>query len=121
MRKEMISVLVVIALTTAPLRAGDIQVSTTTVSKQPAEFLENVSAATQIPGEELKPLDHPGLGTMEILVLTVLHKKAGVSLSQLLEQRKKGVRLSQLIRQENQDEREIYTEAWRLRKQIDGK
>ena len=121
MKREMIMALAGLLLTTTPLQAGDIQVSTTTVSKQPAEFLEKVSAAAQIPGDELKPLDRPGLGTMEILVLAVLHKKSGVSLSQLMEQRKKGVRLSQLIAQENQDEREIYSEAWQLRKQIDGK
>ena len=102
-------------------KADEVRVSTTTAVMQQAEFLRGLSAAAKIPLDELKPLNKPGLGRIEVLVLALLHKKTGADLAGLLEQRKKKVRLSRLINLENQDERGIYQEAWALRKQIEGK
>jgi len=112
---------ILLLLFSGAARAGEIQISTTTVSNQPGEFLKNVGAVTQIPPNELKALDKPGLGKMEVLVLALLHKKSGSDLKVLLEKRGKGIRLSELIGEEHQNQREIYQEAWKLRKQIDEK
>jgi hypothetical protein len=113
--------MILLLLFSGAVRAEEVQISTTTVSKRPGEFLKSVAAATQIPPDELKVLDKPSLGKMEILVLALLHKKSGADLKILLERRVKGIRLSRLIDEKRQDEREIYEEAWQLRKQIDGK
>jgi hypothetical protein len=122
MRKRlMTAVLLGLFLGGGALRAEEAQTPGTTAAARDAEFLVKLSTATQIPMAELKPLGRPGLGRIEVLVLALLHKKAGADLTKLLDQRKKKIRLSRLINQENQDEREIYQEAWALRKQIDGK
>ena len=120
MTGRFLGILAGLALAAGTVRADEIQVSSGTLSTQ-SEFLKNISADAQIPPEDLRALDKPGLGKMETLVLALLHKKTGAEIPKLLEQRKKGVRLSRIIAEENQDEREIYGEAWTLKREIDEK
>ena len=101
--------------------ATGIQMSTVTVSREPADFLQAAAAAVNIPFEELRVLDKPGMGKIEMLVLIVLHEKSNVDLKSLVRQRKSGMRLSRIIQNQHQDERQIYQEAWQLRKKIDEK
>jgi hypothetical protein len=119
-RGRFLWILAGLTLTAGTVKADEVQVSSGTLSAQ-SEFLKDIAADAQIPPEDLRALDKPGLRKMETLILALLHKKTGAEIPKLLEQRKKGVRLSRIIMEENQDEREIYREAWTLKKEIDEK
>jgi len=103
----------------APAPDFRVELSTNVVSRTPEAFLRIAGTTLNVPWDELKILNKPRLGKMEVLVLILLHKKSGTPLQNLAQKRAHGMRMSRVVREENQDYRKIYEEAWQLRKQID--